>query len=122
MLAIHAALFGLTGRPATGVFQTLSAGNMGQSGAPGTGVPADAGVGERPTVSPSHITPAARNAAGPAILCRRTSAPSLRGTTVPDGSACEDRTKESDDVRRGGCEATGAAVERTTNTQSRASR
>ena len=41
MLASHSALWGSTGKPAMGVFQTLSAGNTGQLGAPGTGVPAD---------------------------------------------------------------------------------
>jgi hypothetical protein len=83
MLDIQAALFGLTGKPATGVFQTLSAGNMGQLGAPGTGVPADADEGETPTAMPSHMAPAAMHATGPAILCR-TSNPLPAGATVPD--------------------------------------
>jgi hypothetical protein len=83
MLAIQAALSGLTGNPATGVFHTLSAGNMGQFGAPGTGVPADAVVGETLTVRPRHITPAAMHTTGPAIECRRTS-PLPAGMTVPD--------------------------------------
>ncbi len=70
-----------------GVFHTLSVGNTGQFGAPGNGVPAEAGVGERATVRPSHIAPAATKANGPEILpilCRRTSAPPLREKTVPD--------------------------------------
>ena len=83
MLASQAALCGLTGSPATGVFQTLSAGNMGQLGAPGTGVPADAVVGATPTVRPSHITAAAKKATGPAVLCRRTNAPSLPRRRYP---------------------------------------
>jgi hypothetical protein len=83
MLDIQAALFALTGKPATGVFQTLSAGNMGQAGAPGTGVPADAVVDEMPTVRPSPITPAVMNATSPAMLCRRTSAPSLPQRRYP---------------------------------------
>ncbi|HEY5384546.1 MAG TPA: hypothetical protein VIJ56_04865 [Acidimicrobiales bacterium] len=76
MLDNQAALLELTGNPAMGVFHTLSVGNTGQLGAPGTGVPADAVEGETPTAKPNHITPAAMNATGPAILCRRTSAPS----------------------------------------------
>ena len=84
MLASHAALLGSTGKSAMAVFHTLSAGNIGQLGAPGTGVPAEAVVGDTPTARPSHITPAATNATGPAILCRRTNAPSLRAATVPD--------------------------------------
>jgi hypothetical protein len=43
MLASQAALYGSTGSPEMLVFQTLSAGNIGQFGAPGTGVPAAAG-------------------------------------------------------------------------------
>src|ERR1700677_4206332 len=87
MLAIQAALWGFRGRLAMGVFQTLSAGNMGQFGAPGTGVPAEAVVGDTATVRPSHISAAVTKATGPANLRRRTSAPSLRISaekTVPD--------------------------------------
>src|ERR1700722_12136541 len=83
MLASQAARCGLTGNPARGVFQTLSAGNIGQPGAPGTGEPADAVVGARPTVRPSHITPAATKATGPAVFRRRTNAPSLNDRTRP---------------------------------------
>src|SRR5271156_3273081 len=94
MLAIQAALCAFTGRLAIGVFQTLSAGNMGQSGAPGTGVPAEAVVGDTATVRPSHITPAVTKATGPANLRRRTSAPSLRKKTVPDpGRATPPRSR-----------------------------
>jgi hypothetical protein len=42
MLANHAAEWESTGRFVIGVFHTLSAGNMGQFGAPGSGVPAEA--------------------------------------------------------------------------------
>ena len=77
MLAIQAALFGSTGRFAMGVFQTLSAGNIGQLGAPGTGVPAEATAGATLTVSPSQSIPTARNATGQAMLRRPTGAPSL---------------------------------------------
>ena len=45
ILASHCVLCGFTGKFAIGVFQTLSAGNMGQLAAPGTGVPADATAG-----------------------------------------------------------------------------
>src|SRR5580693_7578691 len=45
MLASHVALCGFTGRFAIGVFQTLSDGKMGQLGAPGKGVPAEARTG-----------------------------------------------------------------------------
>ncbi len=83
MLASQAALCGFTGRLATGVFQTLSAGNMGQFGAPGSGVPAEAVVGDTATVRPNHITPAATKATGPMILRRRTSAPSQRERPYP---------------------------------------
>ena len=41
MLASRSRACGSTGRFAMGGLQTLSAGNMGQLGAPGTGVPAD---------------------------------------------------------------------------------
>ena len=61
-----------------GVFQTLFAGKMGQFGAPGSGVPAEAVVGDMATVRPNHITPAVTKATGPAILRRRTSTPSQR--------------------------------------------
>ena len=44
MLASHAALWESTGRLEMSVFQTLSAGYIGQLGAPGTGVPAAAGT------------------------------------------------------------------------------
>ena len=40
MLANQAALWAFTGRLEMSVFQTLSPGNMGHPGAPGTGVPA----------------------------------------------------------------------------------
>jgi hypothetical protein len=43
MLAIHSALWGSTGSWEMFVFHTLSAGNIGQLGAPGSGVPAAAG-------------------------------------------------------------------------------
>ena len=90
MLANQAALCGFTGRLAMGVFQTLSAGNMGQFGAPGSGVPAEAVAGETATVRPSHSTPAVTNATGPAILRRRTSAPSLRERPYPTRHATHD--------------------------------
>ena len=90
MLAIQAALCGFTGRLAIGVFQTLSAGNMGQFGAPGTGVPAEAVVGDTATVRPSHITPAVTKATSPANLRRRTSAPSLRKRRYPTRHAIRD--------------------------------
>src|ERR1700734_3652793 len=68
MLASQAPLCGFTGRLAMGVFHTLSAGNIGQFGAPGNGVPAEAGVGERATVRPSHTPPAVTRATGPVIV------------------------------------------------------
>ena len=70
MLANQAALFGLTGNSAIGVFQTLSAGNIGQLGAPGTGVPAEATEGTTPTERPGPTNPAATNATRTAVLCR----------------------------------------------------
>ncbi len=81
MLASHCALIGLTGRFVMGVFQTLSAGNIGQLGAPGTGVPAEATEGATPRVSPSHIIPTAAKATGTAVLRRRTGAPSRHDRT-----------------------------------------
>jgi hypothetical protein len=101
MLASHAALLGLTGRPEMSVFQTLSAGNMGQLGAPGTGVPADAVVGEMATVSPSHMIPTATNTTGPAVQHRRTSVPSLLGRRYPIQRAVRD------DLCTTGCRAKG---------------
>jgi hypothetical protein len=44
MLAIHVLLWALTGSEVMGVFQTLSAGNIGQLGAPGTVVPVPAAL------------------------------------------------------------------------------
>src|SRR5580658_868733 len=44
MLAIHVVLWALTGSEEMGVFQTLSAGNIGQPGAPGTVVAAPAAL------------------------------------------------------------------------------
>src|SRR5271170_4902703 len=81
MLASHAALWESTGSPVMGVFQTLSAGNIGQLGAPGTGVPADATEGAAPRVSPRHIIPTAAKATGTAVLRRRTGAPSRHDRT-----------------------------------------
>ncbi len=84
MLASHCALCGSTGRFAMGVFQTLSAGNMGQLGAPGTGVPADATPG-RATLAPMPrpITVAATNAAATPLCRRFTGVPSRRDGTAP---------------------------------------
>lgn len=90
MLANQLALCGFTGRLAMGVFQTLSAGNMGQFGAPGSGVPAKAVVGDTATVRPNHITPAVTKATGPANLRRRTSAPSQRERPYPTRHAIRD--------------------------------
>ena len=87
MLASHAALCGSTGRLAIGVFQTLSAGNIGQLGAPGTGVPADADVGRarRRQSQPHHR---GRQEGGPVQRsCVVARAPPLVGTTVPDSAA-----------------------------------
>ena len=62
MLAVHAALCGLTGRFAMGVFQTLSAGKIGQLGRPGSGMPADATTGAPIAAMPSHSRAAAMTA------------------------------------------------------------
>src|ERR1039458_9186497 len=85
MLASHSALCGSTGKFAMGVFQTLSAGNMGQLGAPGRGVPADATSGvATPMPSPSPITAAATNVTAGPLFHRRTGSPPT--TTVPHAS------------------------------------
>ena len=86
MLASQAALCGLTGRLATGVFQTLSAGNIGQLGAPGTGVPADAAEGATPSVRPSPSSATTRNATGTAVVCRPIGAP-LPARPYPSAAA-----------------------------------
>jgi hypothetical protein len=96
MLDIQAALSGLTGKSAMGVFQTLSAGNIAQLGAPGTGVPADAVEEETPTTMLSHFTPTAMHANGPAILCRRTSAPSLPQRRYPTRGASAVKGQRTD--------------------------
>ena len=84
MLASHCALCGSTGRFAMGVFQTLSAGNMGQLGAPGTGVPADATPGRATlTPMPRPITVAAANEAATPLCRRFTGVPSRRDGTAP---------------------------------------
>src|ERR1039458_4549566 len=62
MLASHAALCGLTGKFAMGVFQTLSVGKMGQLGAPGTGVLADATFAVPIAVRPIHGSAVAMHA------------------------------------------------------------
>ena len=61
MLESHAALWGSTGRPEMSVFQTLSEGNIGQFGAPGTGVPALAGPMSATGASPASPTTTAAN-------------------------------------------------------------
>ena len=61
MLASHCAEWALTGRLVMGVFQTLSDGNIGQFGAPGTGVPADATVPS--AIEPASVSSAAATAA-----------------------------------------------------------
>ena len=88
MAASHCELCGSTGRFATGVFQTLSAGKIGQLGAPGDGVPADATPVPPTIVKPSHSIADVRNAT--ATLCIR------RFTMDPfpasDGTARRDRS------------------------------
>jgi len=69
------------------VFQTLSAGNMEQSGAPGTGEPAAATPGAAPIVNPSHVTAPAMNAASAPLLRRITGAPSRIDGTAPGNGA-----------------------------------
>ena len=54
MLAIHSALWGSTGSCEMFVFHTLSAGNIAQLGAPGSGEPAEAACGAMPRASPPH--------------------------------------------------------------------
>ena len=84
MLASHSALWGSTGRSAMGVFQTLSAGKMGQLGAPGSGVPAEATAGPPTAVRPSHSMAVATNATAHLIIRRLTGIP-FPGSTVPHG-------------------------------------
>jgi hypothetical protein len=73
MLAIHAALWGSTGSWEMLVFHTLSAGNIGQLGAPGNGVPADAGRGAAATsIIPPLIIPVASRRATAARFAART--------------------------------------------------
>src|ERR1700722_4694669 len=69
MLAIHSALWGSTGSWEMFVFHTLSAGNIGQLGAPGSGVPADAGSGvAMPRTSPPHRTARTRDSTPSALV------------------------------------------------------
>ena len=71
-----------------GVFQTLSAGNMGQLGAPGTGVPADATPGDAtpaPMLRPRPTTAAATNEAAIPLGCRCTGIPSHNDGTAAAG-------------------------------------
>ena len=75
MLASHSALWGSTGRSAMGVFQTLSAGNIGQLGAPGRGVPAEATPGPPAAVRPSHSMAVAANATAHILIRRLTVSP-----------------------------------------------
>ena len=75
MAASHCALCGSTGRLAMGVFQTLSAGNIGQLGAPGNGVPADATAVSPPIVGPSHSIADVINAIATLRISRFTMSP-----------------------------------------------
>src|ERR1700677_251245 len=77
MLAIHAALWGSTGSWEMLVFQTLSAGNIEQLGAPGSGVPADAGSGAAISAIPPPTITVAINMARTARGVTRTA----RGVT-----------------------------------------
>src|SRR5580693_9324543 len=80
MLDSQAALWASTGRPEMSVFHTLSAGNIGQAGAPGTGVPADAAPVDTDRVSPTPATATAVAAVSLAIHeCATSPTP---GTTV----------------------------------------
>ena len=76
-----------------GVFQTLSAGNIGQLGAPGNGVPADATPGAAPpTVRPSHTIAVTTNAIV-GLLTRRLTAEPLPLSTVPHPSSAQGRPR-----------------------------
>src|SRR5258708_10067191 len=77
----QAALCGATGRPEMSVFHTLSAGNIEQLGAPGTGDPADAAPGVTPIVTPSDISAPAAPVANPLLVRRLTGVPPA--STVP---------------------------------------
>jgi hypothetical protein len=67
MLAVQAALWGSTGNPATSVFQTLSAGNTEQLGAPGSGDPAEAVPGAATNATPSQAIVAIKKVASSAL-------------------------------------------------------
>ncbi len=84
MAANHCALCGSTGRFAIGVFQTLSAGNTGQLGAPGTGVLANAARDVAPITGNKHSTPVTTNAVVSLLIRRLTGAPPLPPPTVPN--------------------------------------
>ena len=88
--ALHAlrrasALWGSTGKPAMGVFQTLSAGNTRALGAPGTGVPADRDLGTPPTVRPSHSSAVVTNATA-GLLIRRLGVPLFHVDGIAHGA------------------------------------
>ena len=102
MLASHCALCGSTGRSAMGVFQTLSAGNMGQSGAPGTGVPAEATPGEAaptPRFRARPMSVAAASAAAIPLRCRFTGIPS-RARRYRGGGGARDSPHQTNGTSR----------------------
>ena len=80
MLASHWALWTSTGRAEMSVFQMLSAGNMGQFAAPGTGVPASAGVWSSATVIAPTRTRAVASSTTARTRDRRDRRPSRRLT------------------------------------------
>ena len=86
MAASHCALSGLTGKFATGVFNTLSGGNTSQLVAPGNGVPADATPDMPPIVRPKHSIGVATSAATIGLFIRRlTNEPSCVDGSAPGG-------------------------------------
>ena len=104
MLASHAALCGLTGRFAMGVFQTLSAGNMGQSGAPGTGVPADADTGRHADgeAQPEHRGRQERDRSRRPASSHECPLPRDRIRPAGRGTATDRVRRDEGDQRRGG--------------------
>jgi hypothetical protein len=96
MLAIHAAPCGSTGKAEMLVFHTLSAGNIGQFGAPGRGDPADAACGsttEAAKVTPPDAIPAIRQVASSpfvSLLLRVRPCVSRRPTVVQRAAQGDD--------------------------------
>ena len=95
MLASQAPRCRVDRQPATGVFQTLSAGNIGQLGAPGTGCRRTRSRARLRPRGPATSRRPPRKPTGPAVLRRRTNAPSLPQRPYPTAGRLDGRRSKA---------------------------